>query len=149
MAQARAMAPEIPRQLTLIVLQFMSAEQVEALLGLPVTLIEKEPDYGLQWAEVGPAFRVPGYTSVEQAIATAFATEAELVSYDLQLLGRLEQTAAGSAAQLVQSTLDLGFHVFAGDVSEAAHWHFGAALGVGALYVDDVPLAVSLQPPLD
>lgn len=149
LGQARDLAPEIPRQLTLIVLQFLSAEQVEAALGLPVTLIDKEPDYGLQWVEVGPAFRVPGYASVEQAIATAFATEAEIVSYDLQLLGQLEQAAAGSAGQLVQSTLDLGFRVFAGDVSEAAHWHFGAALGVGALYADNVPLAVGLQPPLD
>lgn len=148
LGQARDLAPEIPRQLTLIVLQFLSAEQIEAALGLPVTLIDKEPDYGLQWAEVGPAFRVPGYESAEQAIATAFATDAEIVSYDLQLLGQMEQAAAGSAGQLVRSTRDLGIHVFAGDVSEAAHWHFGAALGVGALYADDVSLAVGLQPQL-
>ncbi len=148
LGQARDLAPEIPRQLTFIVLQFLSPEQVEAALGLPVTLVDKEPDYGLQWAEVGPAFRLPGYASIDQAIATAFATGSQIVSYDLQLLGQMEQAAPGTGAGLVQATQALGIHVFAGDVSTAQHWQFGASLGVGALYADDVPLAVSLQPPL-
>lgn len=142
-------APEIPRQLTVLLLQLLSPEQVEAALGLPVVLIDKDPDFGLQWAEIGLIHRLPGYSSPQQPIEIAFATGAAIISYDLRLLGHLEQVQPGTAAQLVETTRGLGLHVFAGDVSEAAHWHFGAALGVEALYADDVPLAMSLQPPLD
>lgn len=149
LGQARDLAPEIPRQLTLVFLQFLSAEQVEEALGLPVKEIDKSPDYGLRWAEVGQVFRVPGYQSVNQAIATAFATASEIVSYDLLLLGFMEQSSPGSALQLVLETKALGLHVFAGDVSTVEQWSFGQAMGVGALYTDDVPLGVRLQPPLN
>ncbi|MGH7481660.1 MAG: glycerophosphodiester phosphodiesterase [Longimicrobiales bacterium] len=145
---AAEQAPEIPRQLTVLFLQLLPAEQVEAALGLPVVPIEKTPDYGLSWAELGPIFRLPGYSSPQQAIQTAFATGARMISYDLLLLGFLEQSRPGSAAELVQATQALGLHVFAGDVNEAAQWAFGAALGVEALYANDVPLAVGLQPEL-
>lgn len=147
--RAAVEAPEIPRQLTVLVLQLLSPEQVEAALGLPVVLIDKEPDFGLQWAEIGPIHRLPGYSSPQQPIEIAFATGASIISYDLRLLGQLEQTQPGAGAQLVEATRELGLHVFAGDVSEPAHWFFGAALGVEALYADDVPLAMSLQPALD
>lgn len=142
-------APEIPRQLTVLVLQLLSPEEVEAAVGLPVVLIEKNPDYGLQWAEIGAIFRLPGYSSPEQAIQTAFATSSAIISWDLQLLGLMEQTQPGSAAQLVQATQAAGIHAFSGDVSEPEHWFFGASLGVEALYANDVPLAVGLQPDLD
>lgn len=145
---AAAEAPEIERQLTVLFLQLLSPEQVEAALGLPVVLIDKSPDYGLRWAEIGSVFRLPGYTSPGQAIATAFATGSRIISYDLQLLGYLEQSQPGSASALVRGTQAAGLHVFAGDVSEADEWHFGALLGVEALYADDVPLAISLQPSL-
>ena len=145
---AAQMAPEVQRQLTVIVLQLLSAEEVEAALGLPVTLIEKTPSFGLQWAEIGSIFRLPGYTSPQQAIQTAHASGSGIISYDLRLLGLMEQTQPGSASQLVQATRATGLHVFAGDVETAADWAFGASLGVSALYANDVPLAVSLQPPL-
>jgi glycerophosphoryl diester phosphodiesterase len=149
LGMAAARAPEIPRQLTVLVLQLLSPAQVEAATGLPVTPIEQDPDYGLQWAEVGVIHRLPGYTSPAQAIATAFATGSRMISYDLLLLGHLEQMAGGTAAQLVQQTQALGLRVMAGDVSTASDWVFGASLGVHALYANDVPLAVSLQPDLN
>ncbi|HEX6135473.1 MAG TPA: glycerophosphodiester phosphodiesterase [Longimicrobiales bacterium] len=145
LALAAQQAPEIPRQLTVLFLQMLSPAQVEGALGLPVTLIDKAPEYGLQWAEVGAIHRLPGYTSPQQAIATAFATGSQLISWDLLLLGHIEQTMSGAAAQLVQGTQALGLHVVAGDVWTASDWMFGASLGVHALYANDVPLAVSLQ----
>jgi len=145
---AAAEGPEIERQLTVLLLQLLSPEQVEAAVGLPVTLIDKVPDYGLQWAEIGPAYRLPGYASPEQAIGVAFAADAGIVSYDLDLLAYLEQVSPGSAHQLVLGTRAAGLHVYAGDVSEVEDWHFGADLGVEALYVDDVPLALAEQPAL-
>jgi glycerophosphoryl diester phosphodiesterase len=148
LGMAAERAPEIPRQLTVLVLQLLSPQQVEAATGLPVTLIEQDPDYGLQWAEVGVIHRLPGYTSPQQAIATAFATGSRMISYDLLLLGHLEQMAGGAAAHLVRRTQALGLRVMAGDVSTTSDWLFGASLGVHALYANDVPLAVSLQPQL-
>lgn len=149
LARAAVEAPEIPRQLTVLVLQFLSPEEVEAALGLPVEIIQKNPDFGLTWAEIGVIHRLPGYASPQHAIATAFATGSRIISWDLMLLGLLEQTEPGSGAQLVRATRDAGLHVFSGDVSAPEQWFLGAALGVEALYADDVPLGVSLQPALD
>ena len=142
-------APEIPRQLTLIVLQFLSPEQIEAALGLPVVPISKAPQFGLQWAEVGHLHRLPGYTSPQQAIGIAHAVGAQMISYDLRLLGQMEQMQPGSAAQLVGATKATGLHAFGGDVAEPQHWLFGAAIGLDALYADAVELAVGMQGELE
>lgn len=149
LALAADRAPEIPRQLTLLVLQFLSPQQIEAALGLPVTLIDKAPEFGLQWAELGTVHRLPGYAEPAQALATAHAVGATIVSFDLRLLAQLEQLQAGAASMLVAVAKQSGLHAFGGDVVDAQQWMFGAALGLDALYADDVPLAVSLQPPLD
>ncbi|MEJ2542084.1 MAG: glycerophosphodiester phosphodiesterase, partial [Gemmatimonadota bacterium] len=150
LAQAAAEAPDIERQLTLLALQFLSPEQVEAAVGLPVTLIDKAPEFGLQWGEIGPIYRLPGYTpgpqGIQQAIATAHAVGASMVSWDLLLLGQL---GAAAAADLVAATQATGLHVFSGDVSTPEEWYFGAGVGVEALYADNVPLAVELQGPID
>ena len=58
---AAQVAPELPRALAMSILQFLSAEQVFAATGLPVTLIDKDVGLGLQWAEIGPFFRLPAY----------------------------------------------------------------------------------------
>ena len=145
---ARDLAPEIPRQLTLLFLQLLSPEEVEAALGLPVVEIDKNPDFGLRWAEIGPIHRLPGYDSPMQAIQTAHAVGARIISLDLLLLGYLEQSNPGSGAALVQGTKATGLRVFSGDVATEEDWWLGAALGAEALYADDVPLAVSLQPAL-
>ncbi len=145
---ARDLAPEIPRQLTLLFLQLLSPQEVEAALGLPVVEIEKHTDFGLRWAEIGPIHRLPGYDSPMEAIRTAHAVGARIISLDLLLLGYLEQTSPGSGAALVQGAKATGLRVFSGDVSTEAEWRLGASLGAQALYADNVPLAVSLQPPL-
>ncbi len=142
---ARERAPEIRRQLTVLALQFLEAEQLEAILGLPVVEIEKNA-YGLQWGEIGPIHRLPGYAAPAQALGAAMAVGASIVSWDLRFLGQLEQVQAGQGAALVQATKALGIHVFSGDVSQPEHWWLGATLGVEALYADDVPLAVGLEP---
>jgi glycerophosphoryl diester phosphodiesterase len=141
---ARERAPEIRRQLTVLALQFLSAEQVEAALGLPVVEIPKDA-YGLQWGEIGPIHRLPGYSTPAQALGAAMAVDASIVSWDLLFLGQLEQMGAGQGADLVQATKALGIHVFSGDVSAPEHWSLGASLGAQALYVDDVPLGVALE----
>ncbi len=149
LALAATEAPEIRRQLTLLALQFLTPEEVEAAVGLPVTLIDKAPEYGLQWAEIGAIFRLPGYTSPQQAIGIAHAVDAHIVSWDLLLLGQLELMQAGAAADLVDATRATGVSVFSGDVTTAEDWAFGVAAGVDALYADNVPLAVELQGPID
>ena len=56
---AQEAAPEIVRILTVSGLQFLSKEQLEGL-HFHVTVIEKHPDLGLQWAELDGIFRLPG-----------------------------------------------------------------------------------------
>ena len=64
-------APELTRILAVSGLQFLTEAEVEAMLGLPVTLIDKRLDLGLQWAEIGPIFRLPGYQSLADVLSTA------------------------------------------------------------------------------
>ena len=68
---AAAEDPGIARILAISGLQFLTPEEVEALLGLPVTLIDKGLDLGLQWAEIGPVFRLPGYRASSDVFSTA------------------------------------------------------------------------------
>jgi glycerophosphoryl diester phosphodiesterase len=131
-------APDIARVLTVSGLQLLSPDEVEALLGLPVTVIDKGLDLGLQWAEIGPLFRLPGYGSVAELIGTAFVTAARVVEADLFLLA-----SAGPA--LVDALHGLGLTLFGFTAGDAATWCFMQSLGVDAIYTDDVPLGVALQ----
>jgi glycerophosphoryl diester phosphodiesterase len=53
-------APEIPRELDISGLQLLTPAQIQAITGLPVTIIIKKNSLGLTWAEIGPVFRLPG-----------------------------------------------------------------------------------------
>src|SRR5262249_12878032 len=64
-------APEIIRILSISGLQFLTAEEVAAFFQLPVTPIDKKLSLGLQWAELGPIFRLPGYRSTAEVFSTA------------------------------------------------------------------------------
>ena len=53
-------APGIPRELDISGLQLLTPAQIEAITGLPVTIINKNISLGLTWAEIGQVFRLPG-----------------------------------------------------------------------------------------
>jgi len=137
-------APEIPRELDLSGLQLLTPEQVTAITGLPVTIINKRISLGLTWAEIGPVFRLPGYASVEQFLATGVATRARIVGGELDFFGPAEQQQPGSGAAFVAAAHSLGFRVFADPARNEADWNFFASLGVDAIY-SDIPLGVRLQ----
>jgi glycerophosphoryl diester phosphodiesterase len=140
-------APEIPRELDINGLQLLTAEQITAITGLPVTIINKKISLGLTWAEIGPVYRLPGYDSVQQFLATGLATQARVVGAEMNFLGPAEQQQPGSGAAFVAAAHSLGFHVFADPAGSEAEWDFFAALGVDAIY-STIPLGVHLQPPI-
>src|SRR5439155_2807873 len=65
--------PEISRELDISGLQLLNPAQIQAITGLPVTIINKKNSLGLTWAEIGPVFRLPGYASAQQFLATGMA----------------------------------------------------------------------------
>jgi len=138
-------APEIPRELDISGLQLLTPEQVTAITGLPVTIIEKRISLGLTWAEIGPVFRLPGYASVQQFLATGIATRARILGGELDFFGPAEQQQPGSGAVFVGAAHALGFRVYADPARTEADWNFFALLGVDAIY-SDIPLGVRLQP---
>ena len=142
---AAQVAPELPRALATSMLQFLTVEEVEFFTGLPVTLIDKNVGLGLQWAEIGPIFRLPAYSSVEQYIGVALAVGARAVDLDLTLLG--QDPASGAA--LVSLLKNLGFSVwsFTVTIDAPGAWGFLESLGVDGIFIDDIPLGVSLQAP--
>jgi hypothetical protein len=139
LALAAAAAPEIPRELSIAAVQFLSEEEVEAATGLPVTVIDKQLSLGLTWAEIGPLYRLPGYASPYEALFAAAMTGSSSIAAELLFLGF-------AGAPFVAGVHGLGMRVAAYTATNAAEWGFAASLGVDAIYMDDVPLGVSLQP---
>lgn len=137
-------APEIARGLTISGLQFLTAPEIETLLCqlqhvcFPVTPIDKHLALGLQWAEVGPVFRLPGYRSVEELLQTVALTGARVVEADLFFLG-----PAGTP--FIGALHALGLKVFGFTATNAAEWFFLESLGLDGIYTDDVPLGVENQ----
>src|SRR5205807_916187 len=84
-------APEIPRELDLDGLQLLSPAQIQAITGLPVTIINKKNSLGLTWAEIGPVFRLPGYASAQQFLATGMATSVRVVGGEMDFFAPAEQ----------------------------------------------------------
>ena len=142
---ASQIAPEIPRELDLSGLQLLTPEQVTAITGLPVKIINKTNSLGLTWAEIGPVFRLPGYSSIPQFFQTGFAIKARIIGAELDLLAPAEQQQPGSGSAFVGAAHSLGFKVFADPAQSEADWNFFSSLGVDAIY-SDIPLGVGLQP---
>lgn len=138
-------APEIPRELDLSGLQLLTAAQIQAITGLPVTIINKKISLGLTWAEIGPVYRLPGYASVQQFLATGVATGARIIGAEMDFLGPAEQQQPGSGAAFVSAAHSLGFRVFADPANTEADWNFFASFGVDAIY-STIPMGVRLQP---
>jgi len=142
---AEQAAPEIPRELDISGLQLLSPAQIQALTGLPVTIINKKNSLGLTWAEIGPVFRLPGYASAQQFLATGMALNVRIVGGEMDFFGPAEQQQPGSAAAFVAAAHSLGLRAFADPAGTEADWNFFASLGVDAIY-SVIPLGVQLQP---
>ena len=138
-------APEIPRELDLSGLQLLTPAQIQAITGLPVTIINKKNSLGLTWADIGPVYRLPGYASPLQFLATGMALNARIVGGEMDFLAPAEQQQPGSGAAFVAGAHSLGLRVFADPAGSEADWDFFASLGVDAIY-SVIPLGVRLQP---
>jgi len=138
-------APEIPRELDLDGLQLLSSVQIEAITGLPVTVIDKKISLGLTWAEIGPLYRLPGYASAQQFLVTGIITGVRVVGGEMDFFGAAEQQQPGSGAAFVSAAQSLGMRAFADPANSEADWKFFDSLGVNAIY-STIPMGVNLQP---
>ena len=138
-------APGIPRELDISGLQLLTPAQIEAITGLPVTIINKNISLGLTWAEIGQVFRLPGYASPQQFLATGMALQVRIVGGEMDFFGPAEQQQPGSGAAFVAAAHSLGLRTFADPANTPADWNFFASLGVDAIY-STIPMGVQLQP---
>lgn len=146
-AMAAASAPDIARVLSVSVLQFLTPAQIEAATGWEVTLIDKDAGFGLQWADIGGLFRLPGYVSIDQFVGVALTMGSTAVALDIQVLQQAELSAPGSGSLLVGVLQSFGLSVWSFTVVDEAGWIFLDALGIDGIFIDDVPLGVALQGP--
>jgi glycerophosphoryl diester phosphodiesterase len=138
-------APEIPRELDLSGLQLLAPAQITRITGLGVTIIDKKNSLGLTWADIGVVFRLPGYASVQQFLATGLVTRVRIVGGEMDFFEPAEQQQPGSGIAFVAAAHSLGFRAFADPAGSQADWNFFASLGIDAIY-STIPLGVSLQP---
>jgi glycerophosphoryl diester phosphodiesterase len=134
-------AADIARILALDPLQFLSAAEVETATGLEVTLIDKQLSLGLQWAEVGVYYRLPGYRDVGEVFRIAALTGVRLVEADERLL-RVH------GASFVDALHASGFKALGFTARTADDWEFLASLGVDGIYTNDVPFGVAHEAPI-
>ena len=134
-------APDVTRILTISGLQFLTPEQIGVALRLPVTLIDKRRDVGLQWAEIGLIFRLPGYRSVEEVLSTAAVTGVRVVEADLLYL-----SVAGKP--FVDALHASGLKALGFTAETADEWFFLESLGLDGIYTNDIPLGVANQAPI-
>ena len=138
---AQRHAPDIDRILAVSGLQFLTREQLEATFGEPVIRIDKKLDLGLQWAEVGEVFRLPGYRSFAELVRAAALTGARVVEADLLVLH-------SAGAPLVQTLHAAGLTVFGFTANSTNDWDFLESLGADGIYTNDVPMGVERQAPI-
>ena len=138
-------APGIPRELDITGLQLLTPTQIQAITGLPVTIINKNISLGLTWADIGQVFRLPGYSSPQQFLGTGLALRVRIVGGEMDFFGPAEQQQPGSGAAFVAAAHSLGLRAFADPANTPADWDFFASLGVDAIY-STIPMGVQLQP---
>ena len=138
---AEAEAPEIVRILSISGLQFLSAAEVEAALGLPVRPIDKDLALGLQWAEIGFIFRLPAYRSLTEVLSTTAVVGARVVEADLLFL-------SSAGAPFVRALQGLGLKVLGFTANDPAEWFFLESVGVDGIYTNDVAFGVRHQAPI-
>ncbi|PWU24899.1 MAG: hypothetical protein C5B48_04045 [Candidatus Rokuibacteriota bacterium] len=134
-------APEMTRILAISGLQFLTAAEIEERLGLPVTLIDKRLALGLQWADVGSIFRLPGYQSVADVVSTATIASVHVVEADIFFL-------SSAGAPFVETLHELGLKAFGFTADDPAEWVFLESLGLDGIYANDIPFAVAHQAPI-
>jgi glycerophosphoryl diester phosphodiesterase len=138
---AQRHAPEIERILIVSGLQLLTKKQIEEALHMPVTLVDKRLDLGLQWAELGDVFRLPGYRSFEELLRTAVLAGVRVVEADLLLL----HSAGRAVVDMLHAT---GLEVFGFTARTERDWDFLESLGVEGIYTDDVLMGVRRQAPI-
>ncbi len=143
---AQQKAPEIPRELDLDLLQLLTPAQVTGATGMTVTTVQKQLNLGLQWANVGGIYRLPGYTSVQQFFYTAKVVGASIIDGEQDFIGTSEQQHPGSVAQFVGAAHALGFKAFADPAKDAQTFGYYASFGFDGAYCDDIPASLALQP---
>lgn len=137
-------APEITRDLEISGVQLLTAPEVEALLGYPVTLVDKNPNLGLQWAELGPIYRLPGYRSIDQVLATALLLQARAIEADLLFF----QLAGEAGKPYVDAVHALGLTALGYTATTPAEWYFLRSLGLDGIYVKDVRFGIAHEAPI-
>jgi len=134
-------APEIARILTISGLQFLTAPEVEDILSLPVTPIDKRLSLGLQWAEIGPIFRLPGYGCLAELFSAVAVTGVRVVEADLFFL-------SSAGPPFVDALHGFGLKALGWTATNLAEWSFLESLGLDGIYTNDVPMGVENQAPI-
>ena len=141
----KASWPSIPRALSFSILQGLTPAQIGAVTGLPVTLLDKNVGFGLQWVEVGPLYRVPVYESIYEYLATLVALESRAATLDKDVLLQMEAISAGSAALFISQLNDIDISSLVYTVNDESTWLLLGAIGVSGFYTDDVLMGLSLE----
>jgi glycerophosphoryl diester phosphodiesterase len=156
--------PNIPRMLAVDVLQLLPLEMIGPMSGYEYTVQSIEKDsFDLAWGEVGVElapgypviwfFRVPSYFTTEPGgalgnyIRVLGETGSSIASLDKQVLFMAESQPETSAAAVVGVLHSFGFPVLVFTIDNELEWGFMSLAGVDGMYVDDIPMGLTMEGP--
>jgi len=137
--------PTITTMLTLSYGQLLPADQIELISELPVTLIDKDTGFDLQWAEIGSLFRLPGYQDLNNFIQVLLQTNSQAVNLDSMLLAQMEQSIPESSILFIDKLHLLGMSVLVYTVDTEPEFLFFSNLGVDGIFTNNIQLGLELE----
>lgn len=130
--------PEVKHNISTSAVQYLSREQVAAYTGLTVTDIDKDAQLNLQWFEIGPIYRLPGYTSIDEFVYVNVASNSTFITLDINLLKQIEAQLPGAASGLVGQLKQMGFVTTAFTVNTQDEWAFLTSVGIDGIFINNV-----------
>ena len=106
-----------------------------------MTPIDKKRNLGLQWAEIGVIYRLPGYRSIAEVLSTSAITGVRLVEADLFFL-------SSARAPFVDLLHAFGLKVLGFTADTPEDWFFLESIGLDGVYTNDIPFGVAHQAPI-
>jgi glycerophosphoryl diester phosphodiesterase len=142
---AQQQAPNIPRELDFDLLQLLTPAEVTGATGLPVTIITPTLNLGLEWADIGEVYRLPGYSSPTQFLEIAGEIGASVIGTQLDFVQEAEATQPGSTAEFVGGAHEFGFKAWADPAADATGFSYFTQFGFDGAYCDNIKSCLTDQ----
>lgn len=142
---ASNLSPTIAKSLNLNTLQLLDYDQIETVSGYAPTRLNKQTGFGLQWAEIGPLYRIPLYKNIEQAAFTAYLADTSFITVTDHLLDHIETSTQLGAQAWIEKISKTGVQIIMHAADTKREWNNARFLGIDGVQTNNVEMAIDKQ----